>query len=59
MFDYKKILLETGIDLDNPQDILHLLKNHVEYLETHNKNYTGEQWRRIMDISAIIKNMEV
>lgn len=59
MFDYKKILLETGIDLDNPQDILCLLQSHVEYLSTHNKNYTREQWRRILDIAAIINNMEV
>lgn len=59
MFDYKKILLETGIDLDNPQDILFLLQNYVEYLSTHNKNYTREQWRRILDIAAIVNNMEV
>ena len=59
MFDYKKILLETGIDLDNPQDILCLLQNYIEYLLTHNKNYTKEQWRRILDIAAIVNNMEV
>ena len=59
MFDYKKILLETGIDLDDPQAILCLLQNHVEYLSTHNKNYTREQWRRILDIAAIVNNMEV
>lgn len=59
MFDYEKIALETGINLDDPQDILRLLQNHVEYLSTHNKNYTGEQWRRILDIASIINNMEV
>lgn len=59
MFDYKKILLETGINLDNAQDILLLLQSHVEYLLTHNKNYTREQWRRILDIAAIVNNMEV
>lgn len=59
MFDYKKIMLETGIILDNPQDILCLLQKHVEYLSTHNKNYTREQWLRILDIAAVINNMEV
>lgn len=59
MFDYEKILLETGINLDDPCAILILLQNHVEYLSTHNKNYTREQWRRILDIASIINNMEV
>ena len=59
MFDYEKISLETGINLDNPQSILYLLQSHVEYLLTHNKNYTREQWRRILDIAAIVNNMEV
>lgn len=40
------------------KDLLYTLKSNIEYLESHNKNYTNEQYHRILTLKAFIQNME-
>ena len=50
--------LKKGIAYMNHKDLLYTLKSNVEYLESHNKNYTKEQYYRILTLKAFIQNME-
>ena len=68
VFDYKKIKDKTGIDFENfgnskeyenEQDALYYIIKHLEFLESHNKNYTKEQYNKIIDLLDIIKAIKI
>ena len=40
-------------------DFLQAIKDNLEYLESHNKNYTKKQYYIISDLTDIFKFMEV
>ena len=44
----------TRLGLLNKNEILHYVSGAIDYLYTHNKNYTNEQYYRIEDLKNII-----
>lgn len=40
-------------------DFLQVVKDNLDYLTTHNKNYTNKQYHIIADLADIFKFMEV
>lgn len=57
--NYKKILENTGLDFENKEDLYFYIKNTIDFLESHNKNYTKEQYHRIIDLKEILENIEM
>lgn len=39
------------------EDLLYTLKSNVDFLESHNKNYTKEQYYKICELKAFIKSL--
>ena len=58
MFNYEKIYNATGLQFSNDKDVIAFLYRHVEYLETHNKNYTNAQYGRVVDALEILNSFE-
>lgn len=56
--NYNTIAENTGIMFENSNDLLLFIKNEIDYLFTHNKNYTSEQYNKIIDLKEIIDNIE-
>ena len=56
-FNYEKLLKNTGCSFNNWDDLLYYLNNLLDYLTTHNKNYTKEQYNKIVLINDIIKSL--
>ena len=44
----------TRLGLLNKNEVLHYVSGAIDYLYTHNKNYTNEQYYRIEDLKNII-----
>ena len=51
--DKNKIELDKGYN----NDTISKLKDLVYYLKTHNKNYTKEQYYRILEIEEILESL--
>jgi esterase/lipase superfamily enzyme len=58
ILNYEKLLKETGCSFNSYDDILYYLNSLLDYLTTHNKNYTKEQYHKINLINDIIKCLE-
>jgi hypothetical protein len=58
IFNYEKLLKNTGCSFNDWNDLLYYLNNLLDYLTTHNKNYTKEQYNKIILINDIIKSLE-
>lgn len=57
--DDKKIDKEQQFDfLITETQIKRVLQNNIDFLVTHNKNYTKEQYQKILEIESIIKNIK-
>ena len=56
-FNYEKLLKNTGCSFGSWDDLLYYLDNLLDYLTTHNKNYTKEQYNKIVLINDIIKSL--
>ena len=56
--DFNKINESTRLGLMTKAEILRYVRGVVEYLYTHNKNYTKEQYYRIEDLKNIIDNID-
>ena len=52
-----KINESTRLGLMNKAEVLHYARAVIEYLYTHNKNYTKEQYYKIEDLKNIIDNI--
>jgi len=57
--DYNKIKKNTGLDFESFSDLYFYVEHHIEYLMTHNKNYTKEQMSRIDDLHEIIESIDI
>ena len=56
--DKEEIYKETGLDFSSSKDYINYLKDMVDFLESHNKNYNKEQYNAILDIKGIIHNIK-
>lgn len=56
-FNYEKLLKNTGCSFNDWNDLLYYLDSLLDYLTTHNKNYTKEQYNKIVLINDIIKSL--
>lgn len=56
--NYNEINAATGAGLFRPAAVLHYMRGVIDYLYTHNKNYTNTQYYLIENLKAIIDNME-
>ena len=55
--DYKKIHYETGLTFDTEEEAIYYMQTLIDYLCTHNKNYTKQQDRRINDLRSILHSI--
>jgi hypothetical protein len=55
--NFNKINESTRLGLMTKAEILHYVDSTINYLYTHNKNYTKEQYYRIEDLKHIIDNI--
>ena len=39
----------------SPEDLLYTLKSSVDFLESHNKNYTKEQYYKICELQSFFR----
>lgn len=51
--ELKKVFAYLNID-----DLVYTMKSDIDYLESHNKNYTKGQYNRIDTLKTIIEKME-
>lgn len=56
--DFQKLEQRTGLKFNNPQDLLYYFSAMLYFLNTHNKNYTKEQERKISDLNDLFDCME-
>ena len=56
--DDEKLRL-TFVNSPDGMNVLDVLKENIEYLKFHNKNYTKHQYYAIDDLYEIIKIMEI
>ncbi len=57
--DDRKIDKEQQFDfLINETQIKRVLQNNIDFLTAHNKNYTKDQYQKIIELQAIIKNIK-
>lgn len=54
-----KIAYNTGLSFDDAEEYWAYILRQLEFLATHNKNYTKKQFFRISDIKEILENMEI
>lgn len=57
--DYDKIKKNTGLEFESFSDLCYYVEKHIEYLMSHNKNYTKEQMSRIDDLHEIIESIDI
>lgn len=55
--NFNKINESTRLGLMTKAEVLHYVRSVIEYLYTHNKNYTKEQYFRIEDLKNIMDNI--
>ena len=53
------ILNNIGVEFKNKNDYIQYMQNLLEFLETHNKNYTQKQYYKILELKEIINNIEI
>ena len=56
--DFNTINHNTNLGLLNKEAILHYMTGAIEFLESHNKNYTKKQYELICDLKEIITNIK-
>lgn len=57
--DNDKLLRATGLSFETMEDLFFYVSRSIEWLESHNKNYNKEQYRRISDLKDICDCIEV
>ena len=57
--DNDKLLKNTGLSFETMEDMFFYMKNHIDWLESHNKNYNKEQYRRLCDLKDICDCIKV
>lgn len=56
--DYNKLSKATGNKYFSPSDILISAQKQIEFLYTHNKNFTLKQWAAIVELKEIIDSIK-
>lgn len=56
--NYNEINQKTRLGLMNAAEILHYMSGAIDYLYTHNKNYTKTQYYKIEDLKNIIDSIK-
>lgn len=56
--NYEKLNKATNGGYFRPSAVIMSAKKYIEFLYTHNKNYTKAQWDAIADLKEIIDNIE-
>lgn len=56
--DYKEIELLTGCKFENDIDMILYLQNIIYWIATHNKNYTKEQYNKIIIVKDILESFK-
>jgi hypothetical protein len=56
--NYNKINELTGAGIMRPASTLLYMRNLLDYLYKHNKNYTKQQYYKIEELKIIVDNME-
>lgn len=51
--------LDNWNDIIDDHDFLYKMKELIDFLESHNKNYTKEQYYKILDLQELIKTLEI
>lgn len=57
-FDTKK-LNNQGVFSHDYKEFFERLKSKIDWLESHNKNYTKQQYFFIYDLQAFLKSLEI
>ena len=57
--DNDKLLKNTGLSFETMEDMFFYIKSHIEWLESHNKNYNNNQYHRLLDLKDIFDCIEV
>lgn len=55
--NYNELNKKTRLGLLTKAEIFHYVRAVVDYLYTHNKNYTKTQWYKIEDLKNIIDSI--
>lgn len=55
----KEKMQELGFNFENMEDIYFYIFHIMEWLESHNKNYTKEQYYKISIVNDILHCLEV
>lgn len=55
--DYNKLNEATGAGFFRPSAVLLSARKQIDFLHTHNKNYTRAQWEAIALLKEIINNI--
>ena len=55
--DIKKVM-DCGIPATKVSTALHIARQRIDYLYTHNKNLTKEQWFSVEELRDIINAIE-
>ena len=54
----KKEMEKYGFNFDSLEDVYFYMKNIIEYLESHNKNYTKNQYYKISTLKDIMNMID-
>lgn len=50
---------ENGFEFSSEENTLEYIKRKLEFLESHNKNYTKEQYYIICDLFSLVECIEM
>ena len=50
---------ENGFEFSSEENTLEYIKRKLEFLESHNKNYTKEQYYIVCDLFSLVKCIEM
>ena len=56
--NFDEINKNTGLGIFRESTLLNYIKSNLEYLESHNKNYTNKQYNIIEELKTIFKSIK-
>ena len=56
--NFNEININTGLGIFRMSTLLNYIKSNLEYLESHNKNYTKKQYNLIEELKTIFKSIK-
>ena len=52
-------LNQYGFEFNSSEDMFFYISSLIDYLKTHNKNYTKEQYNRILTLEELMEAIDV